>query len=47
MEITNKVRDSFKLREESGRLLNLAKTVVEVAIEQGEYKALELLNSEI
>lgn len=23
MEITNKVRDSFKLREESGRLLNL------------------------
>lgn len=43
-EITNKIRDSFKLREESERLLNLAKTAVEVAIEQGEDKALELLN---
>lgn len=46
-EIANKVRDSFKLRSESERLLNLAKTAVEVAIEQGENKALELLNSEI
>ena len=43
-EITNKIRDSFKLREESERLLNLAKTAVEVTIEQGEDKALELLN---
>lgn len=43
-EITNKIRDSFKLREESKRLLNLAKTAVEVTIEQGEDKALELLN---
>lgn len=46
-EITNKIRDSFKFRGENERLLNLAKTAVEVAIEQGENKALELLNSEI
>lgn len=46
-EISNKVRDSFKLREESERLLSLAKTVVEIAIEQGEDKAVELLDSEI
>ena len=43
-EITNKVRESFALRRESKRLLNLAKTAVETAIEQGENAALRLLN---
>lgn len=43
-EITNKVRESFALRRESKRLLNLAKTAVETAIEQGESAAMELLN---
>ena len=43
-EITNKVKESFALRRESKRLLNLAKTAVEIAIEQGESAAMELLN---
>ena len=46
-EITNKIRDSFKLRRESERLLNLAKAAVEIAIEQNEDKAVELLNQSI
>ena len=41
--ITDKVRESFALRKESHRLLNLAKTMVEIAIEKGENGALELL----
>ena len=44
-EITNKIRDSFMLRGESERLLNLAKAAVEIAIEQGEDKAMDLLNN--
>ena len=43
-EITNKVRESFALRDESKRLLNLAKTAIEIAIEQGENAAMNLLN---
>lgn len=43
-EITNKVKESFALRRESKRLLNLAKTAVEIAIEQGENAALRLLD---
>ena len=43
-EITNKVRESFALRRESKQLLNLAKTSVETAIEQGESAAMKLLN---
>ncbi len=43
-EITNKVKESFALRRESKRLLNLAKTAVETAIEQGENAALRLLD---
>ena len=43
-EITNKVKESFALRRESKRLLNLAKTAVETAIEQGENVALRLLD---
>lgn len=43
-EITNKVKESFVLRRECKRLLNLAKTAVETAIEQGENAALRLLD---
>lgn len=43
-EITNKIRESFSLRKESHRLLNLAKTIVETAIEKGESVAMKLLN---
>ena len=39
VQITEKVQESFALRRESARLLELAKT----AIEQGEDKAMELL----
>ena len=42
-EITNKAKESFALRRESKRLLNLVKTAVETAIEQGENEALKLL----
>lgn len=41
--ITEKIQESFKLKTESKRLLNLAKSAVETAIEQSEQKALELL----
>lgn len=43
-EITTKVKESFALRHEGKRLLNLAKTAVETAIEQGENAALRLLD---
>lgn len=42
--ITDKVRESFALRKESRRLLNLAKTAVETAIEKGEAAAIKLLD---
>ena len=45
LQISDKVQKSFKLRAESKCLLNLAKTAVEIAIEQGEEKALELLKN--
>lgn len=41
--ISAKVRESFALRAESKRLLDLAKHAVETAIEQGEEKAMEIL----
>lgn len=43
-QIIHKVNESFALRRESKRLLTLAKTAVETAIEQGENAAMELLN---
>lgn len=43
-EITNKIRESFALRKESHRLLDLAKTAVEIAIEKGETATIKLLN---
>lgn len=42
--ITDKVRESFALRKECRRLLNLAKTAVETAIEKGEAAAIKLLD---
>ena len=42
-KITAKVRESFALRAESKRLLDLAKLAVEVAIEQGEEKAMIII----
>lgn len=46
IQIKKTIQESTELKKESVRLLDLAKTAVEVAIEQGENKALELLNSE-
>lgn len=40
-KISAKVRESFALRAESKRLLDLAKHAVEVAIERGEDSAME------
>ena len=42
-KIAAKVRESFALRAESKRLLDLAKHAVEVAIEQGDEKALYVI----
>lgn len=47
MQIKKIIQESIALEKESVRLLNLAKFAVEIAIEQGEDKALELLNSAI
>ncbi len=43
-QIVDKVHESFELRKESRRLLDLAKTMVETAIEKGEDAAMKLLN---
>ncbi|WP_215426967.1 restriction endonuclease subunit S [Akkermansia muciniphila] len=43
-EISFLIQNSFRLREESDRLLELAKKAVEIAIERGEETAMELLN---
>lgn len=43
-QIADKIQESFTLKAESKRLLNLAKTAVETAIEQGESAALRLLD---
>lgn len=46
-ELAAKVQESFALRKESKRLLELAKHAVEVAIEQGEDAAMKLLEENI
>ncbi len=46
LELASKVQESFALRKESKRLLDLAKHAVEVAIEQGENVAMKLLENE-
>ena len=43
-QIAEKVQESFKLRKQSKDLLNLAKQVVEIAIEKNETEALKLIN---
>ena len=43
LEIAKKVRESFALRNQSERLINLAKSVVEYAIEKDEAKAIKWL----
>ena len=45
-KITAKVRESFALRAESKRLLDLAKHAVETAIEQGEGESIEFIEEE-
>lgn len=44
-KITAKVRESFALRAESKRLLDLAKHAVETAIEQGEGMAIRIMEA--
>ena len=46
-QIAEKVQESFALRKESKRLLDLAKHAVEVAIEQGEDAAMNLMEENI
>ena len=46
-QIAEKVQESFALRKESKRLLDLAKHAVEVAIEQGEDAAMKLLTDAV
>ncbi len=43
-EIANQVQESFKLRSESKRLLEVAKKAVEIAIEENEENALKYIN---
>ncbi len=43
-QITKKIQESFKLREESKSLLEKAKRAIEIAIEDGEVKAMEWIN---
>lgn len=43
-EVRKLVQESFKLKNESERLLQIAKQAIEVAIEQNEDKALEFIN---
>ena len=42
-KIVNKIKDSFILRKKSNKMLELAKTAVEVAIKYGEEKAMDIL----
>lgn len=43
LSVTKRVLETINMKLESKRLLDLAKTAVEIAIEQGEEKAIELL----
>lgn len=43
-EISQQVRECFKLRAESKRLLEVAKRTVEIAIEENEEKAIQYIN---
>ncbi len=46
-EISQLVQESFKLRNESKRLLNIAKTAVEIAISESEETALKFIKGNI
>lgn len=46
-QIEEKIKESFGLKEESQRLLEVAKRAVEIAIEDGEDLAMEFINAEI
>ena len=46
-QIEQKIKQSFKLKEQSKQLLELAKQAVEVAIEQDEIQAIRLINEQI
>ena len=43
LEISQKIQESFRLRNESKRLLYVAKIAVEIAISESEEKALKYL----
>jgi restriction endonuclease S subunit len=43
-QIEEKIKTSFKLKEKSKQLLEVAKRAVEIAIEDGENKAMEYIN---
>jgi len=45
LQIESKIKDSFRLKKESQNLLDLAKRAVEVAIEEGEDVAMELMQA--
>lgn len=42
-KISQKVQESFRLRNESKRLLNVAKTAVEIAITESEEEAIHYI----
>lgn len=46
-EIAELIQESFRLKKESEQLLDLAKHAVELAIEEGEEKAMEMIKSNI
>jgi len=45
LQIEEKIKESFKLKEQSKELLEVAKTAVEIAIEDGEYVGLEYITN--
>jgi len=47
IQIEEKIKKSFELKEESKRLLDLAKKAVEIAIERNEDEAMEYLNAQV
>ena len=46
-ELSQQIQDSFKLRKESEKLIELAKQAVETAIEKNEESAMELIRSNV
>ena len=47
VEIEEKIKESFRLKEESGELLELAKKAVEIATEENEEFAMEFINAQV